>query len=287
MTVQCKERRERGLWLHRHDPPVFNDHLLEEQPRERVPLRLVGRRPHGGQVGEQCRRPLEGRPEVAFHLQGTQLPLQPLPALQILRLGDVPQLEEGAGIGELRLQALATLRRLVRHGARPGLRGQELLAVVLGDGEGGEVRGDLLLVDAEEGGALRALRGLPPAVAVDAGPALLPVDVQRAAAVAAAQEAGEGVDPRPAAHRQRVRGPLAAPLLGGVEEGVVGDRLVRPADPAAVPVGQLAQVEPILQQGAHRVLREGAIPPAAVGAVAPVVEQDRLCWPVTPSVTFF
>ncbi|MDP9355279.1 MAG: hypothetical protein M3R02_08355 [Chloroflexota bacterium] len=139
MTVQIKERREAGLWHDRHDPVVFNPNLLEQEASQGVALLVVCGSPRGRQVPQKCCCPLQCCLDLPVRSQSFDLPLESLPPLQVLGSGEVTQLEQRPGIGELRLKAPPLLVGVRDGGLGTGLGSRQLLPVVDRNRERGQV----------------------------------------------------------------------------------------------------------------------------------------------------
>lgn len=125
--VKGEERGEFGSRLHGRDPFVFHDDLLEQQPRQPVPLLLRRPLPALGDVCQQHGQPGEVRARVVFpRVQRRQFPLQPLPLRQVLLLRQIAQEVEIAQPGQFRSWAAANRSRPItaecRAGANPSAR---------------------------------------------------------------------------------------------------------------------------------------------------------------------
>ena len=79
LRVEREEAGEFGARLHRHVLLVFDDHFLEQRPRQLVALRLGRSLPAPRRLGEEIRQPLDLRVIPRFpRIQDRQFPGQRL-----------------------------------------------------------------------------------------------------------------------------------------------------------------------------------------------------------------
>lgn len=185
LTVQGEETSKIGSRLHRRDPIVVNNDLLEDQFGESITLLVCSVLPRAFHLRKQSGKFREAL--ALAQLPGylsRKLALETVALDLVLPEFDVAELIEDLVILELPLETAELDRGLdIRLFRFIDNEEAQAFAIVLGDDEFREIGSELFLIAVEEGGFIRASPLLQTFGAEEARPARVILDAQLSAAV--------------------------------------------------------------------------------------------------------